>query len=53
MGNGGWFKKAVIYHIMIDRFAGYKSESNWDKPVFLGGNLKGIIKNCSTLLTWA
>ncbi len=44
MNNAGWFKEAIIYHILIDRFAGYKSESNWDKPVFLGGNLKGIVK---------
>lgn len=44
MDNIDWFNKAVIYHILIDRFAGFKSIENWDKPVFLGGNLKGIIK---------
>ena len=37
-----WFKDAVIYHILIDRFAGCKS-NEWDKPRFLGGNIKGII----------
>lgn len=44
MDNIDWFNKAVIYHILIDRFAGFKSIENWDKPVFLGENLKGIIK---------
>ncbi len=44
-----WFKEAIIYHIFIDRFAGYRSETNWDKPVFLGGNLKGIIKKLQYL----
>ena len=38
----GWFKKAIIYQILIDRFAGYKSEE-WEKPIFLGGNINGII----------
>ena len=38
-----WFKKAIIYHILIDRFAGFKTTNNWNKPYFLGGNIKGII----------
>jgi len=38
-----WFKKAIIYQILIDRFAGYKS-NNWNKNDFIGGNIKGIIK---------
>jgi glycosidase len=50
MNNGCWFKQAIIYHIFIDRFAGYKSENNWDKPVFLGGNLKGITKKLPYLI---
>jgi len=50
MYNTGWFKEAIIYHILIDRFAGYKSESKWDKPVFLGGNLKGIVKRINYLI---
>jgi len=44
MGGAGWFKNAVIYHILIDRFAGFKSTDNWDKPVFIGGNINGIIE---------
>lgn len=44
MGGADWFKKAIIYHILIDRFAGYTSTKNWNKPVFIGGNIKGITK---------
>jgi cyclomaltodextrinase len=36
------FKHAVIYHILIDRFAGLTS-TDWQKPQFLGGNIRGII----------
>ena len=43
MNDVGWFKNSVIYHILIDRFAGFKSTKNWEKPDFLGGNIKGII----------
>ena len=39
-----WFKNSVIYHILIDRFAGFKSTDNWEKPEFLGGNIRGIIE---------
>lgn len=39
-----WFKKAIIYHILIDRFARYKKPELWDKPEFIGGNIKGIIE---------
>jgi len=38
-----WFKNAIIYHILIDRFAGYNSSKNWEKPQFIGGNIQGII----------
>ena len=38
-----WLKNAVIYQIFIDRFAGYKNSHDWDKPVFIGGNIRGII----------
>ncbi len=38
-----WFGNAVIYQILIDRFAGYKS-TQWDTPDFLGGNIRGIIE---------
>ena len=40
-----WFKNSIIYHILIDRFAGFKTIKNWDKPKFLGGNIRGIIDN--------
>jgi len=38
-----WFKEAIIYQIFIDRFAGCKS-NQWNKPIFLGGNIKGIVE---------
>jgi len=44
MGGVDWFKNSVIYHILIDRFAGFKSSDNWEKPEFLGGTIKGIIE---------
>jgi glycosidase len=44
MSSIAWFKNAVIYHILIDRFAGFKSIDNWEKPDFLGGNIKGIVE---------
>ena len=37
-----WFKDAIVYHILVDRFAGYNPLGKWDKPVFLGGNLQGV-----------
>lgn len=45
MGGADWFKNAIIYHILIDRFAGFKTSNNWEKPEFLGGNIKGIIQS--------
>lgn len=44
MGGVDWFKNSVIYHILIDRFAGFRSSDNWEKPEFLGGTIKGIIE---------
>jgi len=44
-----WFKDSIIYHILIDRFAGIGSSENWKKPDFVGGNLKGITKNIDYL----
>jgi glycosidase len=44
-----WFEQAVVYHLLIDRFAGYPYESGWEKPVFLGGNLTGIKDRLSYL----
>ena len=44
MSNIHWVENSVIYHIFIDRFAGFPSMKNWDKPVFLGGTIRGIIE---------
>ena len=41
MTNSHWFKQAIVYQIMIDRFAGF-GPGDWRIPGFLGGNLKGI-----------
>jgi glycosidase len=41
METTDWFKKAIVYHIVIDRFAGFTS-GEWNKPEFLGGNIKSI-----------
>ena len=38
-----WFKNAVVYQVLIDRFAGCKS-GKWDKADFCGGNIRGIIE---------
>ena len=38
-----WFKHAIIYHILIDRFSNTLPPSS-DKPVFLGGTIRGIIE---------
>ena len=38
-----WLNQGAIYHILIDRFAGFHDTSNWDKPKFLGGTIRGII----------
>jgi len=50
MKNKNWFKNAIIYQILIDRFAGFKTIKDWDKPNFIGGNIKGIISNFDYLL---
>jgi cyclomaltodextrinase len=42
------FRHSVIYHILIDRFAGYSSDE-WHKPYFLGGNIRGIIEKLGYL----
>ena len=38
-----WLKKAILYHVFVDRFYG---DMNGDpkKPLFLGGTIKGITK---------
>lgn len=37
-----WFKDAVVYHILVDRFAGYDEDAEWQKPVFAGGNIRAV-----------
>lgn len=39
-----WFRDAIIYHVMIDRFAGVdpRRAADWDLPEFIGGNLSAI-----------
>lgn len=44
MDGTSWFKNAVIYHILIDRFAGYSNNKNWETPEFIGGNIPALIQ---------
>jgi cyclomaltodextrinase len=50
MSGTDWFINSVIYHIFIDRFAGFHSSENWNQPVFLGGTIQGIIDKLPYLL---
>ena len=50
MSGTHWFKNAIVYHILIDRFAGYKDPKDWEKPDFLGGNIQGIIEKLPYLI---
>ena len=50
MSGIDWFKDSVIYHIFIDRFAGFSSVENWDQPMFLGGTIRGIIDTLPYLI---
>lgn len=43
-----WTKKEVIYQIFVDRFAPV-DEKKAKKPIFAGGNLKGIISHLKHL----
>jgi glycosidase len=43
MASTDWFQKAIIYHILIDRFAGVAFEDRL-QPEFLGGNLRAIVE---------
>jgi glycosidase len=38
-----WFREAIVYHILVDRYAGYNPKADPMQPVFIGGNLQGII----------
>lgn len=49
MNHTGWFKESVVYQILIDRFAGYDENEPWDKPVFTGGSLDGIVEKIDYL----
>ncbi len=44
-----WFRDAIVYHIFIDRFAGYDKNCTWEQLVFCGGNINGIIEKLSYL----
>jgi cyclomaltodextrinase len=50
MSDIDWMKDSVIYHIFIDRFAGYTRTENWNQPVFLGGTIQGIIEKIPYLV---
>lgn len=42
--NTNNLKRIIVYHILIDRFAGENIKfEKWHKPEFIGGNIKGII----------
>ena len=45
-----WFRDSIIYQIFIDRFAGFQSTKNWEQPVFIGGNIRGIIDKLPYLI---
>ena len=48
MINSDWFKQAIVYHIMIDRFAGFEpGEGN--EPGFFGGKIKGVTEKLQYL----
>jgi glycosidase len=49
MSEASWLHNATIYHILIDRFAGFPSIDHSDEPVFIGGTLKGITEHLSYL----
>lgn len=50
MNDADWIQNSVIYHIFIDRFAGFSSPENWNQPVFVGGTIRGIIDKLPYLL---
>ena len=50
MSDADWFHDRVIYHIFVDRFAGFSNTENWNQPVFLGGTIRGIIEKLPYLI---
>jgi glycosidase len=47
--SSSWFSEAIMYHIFIDRFAGYDPDKDWRQPEFMGGNLQGIVDKADYL----
>jgi len=47
-----WLRRAVIYSILVDRFAGFAASraGDWDLPVFIGGNLGTITSKLDYLV---
>jgi len=41
MTSTEWFRNAILYHVLIDRFAGFISREAF-RPEFLGGTLRAI-----------
>ncbi len=37
-----WIKNSIIYHVLIDRFAGFSEQADAGKDHFCGGNLNAI-----------
>jgi glycosidase len=48
--SASWFSEAIVYHILVDRYAGYHTDTDPKKPVFLGGNLTGIAERIPYLV---
>ena len=48
-----WFKDAIIYHLLIDRFSRGKNEgeiqASPSEPIFCGGDLRGIVERMDYL----
>jgi glycosidase len=45
--DASWFRHAVVYHIFVDRFAGYDPTLDPHRPIFLGGTIHGISEKFS------
>lgn len=41
MSDTEWLQNAVVYHILVDRFAGYENPDG-SQPQFCGGNIRAI-----------
>jgi len=38
-----WFNDAIIYQVLVDRFAGFKVKKDFYGNEFAGGSIKGVI----------